>query len=238
MKKTVIAVLCCLPLLSYASAEWGYSGDNGPNHWGSEFAECSQGKNQSPINITHPLKTELQPLTLHFSQTEQKIVNNGHTIQVNTATGNTLVFDKEQYQLQQFHFHAPSENQINGKTFPMEMHLVYKNNQNALAVVAVMFKLGKTNKSLADAWAQLPMQKGQEYTLIKPANIANLLPKSHAFYRFSGSLTTPPCSEGVTWLVLQKPMTLSTDQLKAFQQAIPFHNNRPTQPLDGRIIVD
>lgn len=231
--------------LSCAAAEhsshWGYEGEDKPENWGKlspEFSTCENGKNQSPINIEHVFKTHHDKLKLVFKLGKQEIINNGHTIQVNVGEGNTLQIDNEVFTLQQFHFHAPSENEIKGKQFPMEAHFVYKNKNGELAVVALMFNKGKTNPELAKAWQQIPTEVEATATLTQPVDIKALLPNRLDFYRFSGSLTTPPCTEGVRWIVLEQESSVSTEQIEKFHSIMHHDNNRPVQPLNGRVIVD
>ncbi|MCL2590029.1 MAG: carbonic anhydrase [Betaproteobacteria bacterium] len=220
---------------------WGYDGDGAPEHWGQlspEFAMCSIGVNQTPINIEGALNAGVKPLKLHYKNGSQTIVNNGHTVQVNVAAGNTLNLDDKTFELQQFHFHTPSENLVNGKSFPLEAHFVYKNSEGELAVLALMFKEGKTvNKQLEEIWKVMPKEKGEPVALAKEVDVQALLPKHRAYYRFSGSLTTPPCTEGVRWLVLKDALSISKEQVEQFSAVVHHHNNRPVQPLYGRVIV-
>lgn len=242
--KVIFAVLLSISFSSFAterSPHWSYEGSEAPAHWGKlspDFSLCETGKNQSPVNIQGVLKSNHGKLELAFQQGKQQIVNNGHTIQVNVSEGNTLRLDNDTFTLQQFHFHAPSENEIDGKQFPLEAHFVYKDKNGALAVLAQMFQQGKSNPQLAKAWQQIPTAVDQTAVLNKPLDIKALLPKQFNFYRFSGSLTTPPCSEGVRWIVLEQPVSASTEQINQFRSAIHHANNRPIQPLNGRIIIN
>ncbi|MGQ8701788.1 carbonic anhydrase [Serratia marcescens] len=223
------------------SPHWGYEGWEGPEHWGTlspDFALCETGKNQSPVNIKGALKTHHNKPRLVFQQGKQQIINNGHTIQINVSEGNTLSLDDDTFALQQFHFHAPSENEIDGKQFPLEGHFVYKDKEGFLVVLALMFKEGKTNPQLAKAWQQMPAKVDQATILTQPVDISALLPESTEVYRFSGSLTTPPCSEGVTWMVLEQAVSASAEQIRQFRSVLHHANNRPVQPLDGRVIID
>ncbi|MCX8737758.1 carbonic anhydrase [Gilliamella sp. wkB292] len=245
MKLNIIMAALMVTSLSCAAAEhsshWGYEGEDKPENWGKlspEFSTCENGKNQSPINIEHVFKTHHDKLKLVFKPGKQEIINNGHTIQVNVGEGNTLQIDNEVFTLQQFHFHAPSENEIKGKQFPMEAHFVYKNKNGELAVVALMFNKGKTNPELAKAWQQIPTEVEATATLTQPVDIKALLPNRLDFYRFSGSLTTPPCTEGVRWIVLEQESSVSTEQIEKFHSIMHHDNNRPVQPLNGRVIVD
>lgn len=245
MKLKVIIAALMVTSLSCIAAEpephWGYEGVAKPENWGklsAEFSTCEKGKNQSPINIEHALKTNHDNLTLAFKPGTQEIINNGHTVQINVNEGNTLEIDNEVFTLQQFHFHTPSENQINGKHFPMEAHFVYKNKNGDLTVIGLMFSKGKSNIELAKAWQQIPTEAGGSTTLNQPVDINKLLPERLDFYRFSGSLTTPPCTEGVRWIVLEQEMNASSEQIEKFHAIMHHDNNRPIQPLNGRVIVD
>ncbi|MGL4725988.1 MAG: carbonic anhydrase [Scandinavium sp.] len=237
-----------VPVLIYASAcsaqvnttHWGYQNENGPDHWGSitqDFQLCATGKNQSPIDIKKASKTTLSHLDLAFKAGPQTVINNGHSIQVNVSEGNTLTLDDELYTLNQFHFHSPSENEINGQHFPLEMHLVYKTDSGNLAVLAVMFKTGSENKALANLWQYLPVKEGEESALSQPVQVKELLPSELNHYRFSGSLTTPPCTEGVAWMVFEKQLQASEQQIHRFKTII-HDNNRPVQPINGRVVVE
>ncbi|MBL5920632.1 carbonic anhydrase family protein [Lelliottia amnigena] len=242
--KVIFAVLLFINFSGFAterSPHWSYSGSEDPAHWGRlspDFSLCETGKNQSPVNIQGALKSNQGKLELAFQQGKQQIVNNGHTIQVSVGDGNTLHLDNDTFALQQFHFHAPGENEIDGKQFPLEAHFVYKDKSGALAVLALMFQQGKSNPQLAKAWQQIPTAVDQIVALNEPLDIKALLPKQYNFYRFSGSLTTPPCSEGVRWIVLQQPVSASTEQINQFRSAIHHANNRPIQPLNGRIVIN
>ncbi|MCB4774905.1 MAG: carbonic anhydrase family protein [Sulfurovum sp.] len=221
---------------------WGYTGHNTPDKWGTlskKFRECGVGLNQSPINITHSLHANLPPLDPHYASHSKNIVDNGHTIQVNMESGSTFTVDGITFELKQFHFHSPSENHINGKAFPLEAHFVNVDKNGNIAVIAVMFKEGKTNTVLEKIWKDMPNKEGKSKKL-KLAHIAqSLLPKNKHYYRFNGSLTTPPCTEGVRWFVLKEPLVVSKEQIKKFHDDTMHHNNnRPIQPLDARIIAE
>ncbi|MEQ9901708.1 carbonic anhydrase [Pectobacterium punjabense] len=240
--KRFIALMLSASFFASAAdpVHWGYEGDGDPAHWGKlspDFSLCETGKNQSPINIRQALNAQHDPLQLAFQSGTQQIINNGHTIQVNVGPGNTLLLDNETFTLQQFHFHAPSENEIDGKQFPLEGHFVYKNADGALTVIALMFQEGAANPQLATAWQQIPSRVDQAEDVRTPIAIQALLPTSLNYYRFSGSLTTPPCSEGIRWLVLENPVTASAEQINQFSSVMHHANNRPIQPLNGRIII-
>ncbi|RRS29910.1 MAG: carbonate dehydratase [Epsilonproteobacteria bacterium (ex Lamellibrachia satsuma)] len=223
------------------NAHWGYTGHNTPETWGhlsDKYRECGVGLNQSPINITHSLHAHLPPLVPSYGSSSKNITDNGHTVQVNMLPGSTLTMDGKTFELKQFHFHSPSENHINGKSFPLEAHFVHLDKQGNIAVVAVMFEEGKSNKALEKVWSKMPAKEG-ETNILKLSKIAQaLLPKEKHYYRFNGSLTTPPCTEGVRWFVLKTPVTVSKEQVGKFHHLMHYNNNRPIQPLDARIVID
>ncbi len=246
MKRSLCSVAILLssflPGLAMAS-HWGYEGEGSPEHWSEVSAEnqlCQKGMNQSPVDIDTTYIAHITPLKTSYPEGPVSIINNGHTVQANFANEakNTIKIDGVVYTLQQLHFHAPSENTIHGKRYPMEMHLVHKNAKGEVAVVAVMFATGKANSDLAKLWKGMPDQADQQQLIEKKIDINGLLPQDKTYYRFSGSLTTPPCSEGVSWLVLKKPVTLSEKQLKQFTDIMHHPNNRPTQPLHGRVVIE
>jgi carbonic anhydrase len=220
--------------------EWGYEGPTGPSHWGKlspAYAMCDAGRNQSPINIEDALRTSTKPLHPSYAAGSKDILNNGHTVQIDFESGDTLVVDNLTFTLNQVHFHAPSENQIAGKSFPMEAHLVHADSQGNLLVVALMFREGEANRALSATWDALPPDAGPARPLLNVMPLA-LLPKSISYYRFSGSLTTPPCTEGVRWVVLKTPVSASRSQIETFQRVVKHHNNRPVQPLNGRVVIE
>ena len=198
---------------------------------------CSIGRNQSPIDVATSVKAELEPLRFDYLAGAAGIQNNGHTVQVDYAPGSTLTIDGKAFVLTQFHFHTPSENTFNGKRFPLEGHLVHADKDGNLAVVAVMFEDGAPNPLLASLWEAMPAKAGEKRPLPAGVNAAALLPAERSYYRFEGSLTTPPCSEGVRWLVLKSPVSASRAQVQQFAAALPGPNNRPVQPLNARVVL-
>jgi carbonic anhydrase len=220
---------------------WTYTGATGPEHWGElnpEFAPCATGKQQSPIDITHPHRAQLPPIQFAYHTSPLEIINNGHSIQVNYAPGSTMTVDGKTYELVQFHFHHPSEEEINGHRYDMVAHLVHKSKEGKLRVVAVLIKEGNPNQLISTLWDNLPSEKDKELDLDRiEVNAADLLPANHKYYTFAGSLTTPPCSEGVTWYVLETPISLSKAQIDKFAGIYP-RDVRPVQPLDGRVVLE
>lgn len=198
---------------------------------------CGTGMNQSPVDLASPVEADLAPLTLAYAKGGHEVLNNGHTIQVNYQPGSTLTVDGHNYELKQFHFHAPSENHIDGKSFPMEAHLVHADADGHLAVVAVMFEEGAANKMLEKVWEKMPAEHGDKNALDSEVSVNGILPANRDYYRFNGSLTTPPCSEGVLWLVMKTPLTASVDQIEHFSHTMHYPNNRPVQPLNARAVM-
>ena len=240
MRKSLLAcsLLLC-PVVFAATPHWEYSGEAGPAHWAKltpEFGQCA-GSNQSPVDLSGLVEAKLAPLVLHYQAGGNTVVNNGHTVQVGYAPGSTLQLDGITFELKQFHFHAPSENLIEGKSYLLEGHLVHVSDKREIAVVAVMFEAGKANPALAAAWGELPAKVGETQALKAPLSAEQLLPENRDYYRFSGSLTTPPCSEGVRWLVMKQPVEVSQAQIDAFKAVMHHPNNRPVQPLNGRVVL-
>ncbi len=223
------------------SAHWCYEGENGPEHWGEgepEFSKCKIGENQSPIDITQTVKVKMDSIRFTYNMTPFNIINNGHTIQVNYEKGSSIYVDGDEYNLIQFHFHAPSEHKVNGKAYDMVAHLVHKNKDGILAVVAVFMKEGKENDFIKTLWNNFPKEEGKIYSFksIK-INVNQLLPKDRGYYSYFGSLTTPPCSENVNWFILKTPVGVSKEQIAKFS-SIFKSNARPVQPLHGRIVKE
>ena len=222
---------------------WGYMGDMGPRQWGDikkEFNMCSEGKQQSPINIIASKDTELKNLDLNYTTGSETIINNGHTVQINIKDGSVLKIDNADYKLKQFHFHVPSENNINGEAYPLEAHFVHATDKGQLAVVAVMFEEGEENLVLAKAWKRLPsLEVGRAVeSNLTVDEIQSLIPKNQDYYKFMGSLTTPPCSENVKWHVYKNAMSASKKQINAFFTLFSFPNNRPVQATNDRNIEE
>ncbi|MDX7758403.1 carbonic anhydrase [Aeromonas hydrophila] len=240
MRKSLLAATLLLcPTAFAATPHWEYSGEAGPAQWARltpEFGQCA-GSNQSPVNLDGLVEAELAPLQFHYLAGGRSVTNNGHTVQVDYAPGSSLELDGMRFELKQFHFHAPSENLIKGKSYPLEGHLVHANAKGELAVVAVMFESGRANAALSQAWQVLPAKAGESHAFKEPISAEQLLPAKRDYYRFSGSLTTPPCSEGVRWLVMKQPVQVSQAQIDAFKAVMHHPNNRPVQPLHGRLVL-
>ena len=241
MKSNAIVLLAVFASSAIAQHHhWGYSGEGAPKNWGKlepEFAACAMGKMQSPIDVSATTKRDLKPLALDYRPGAAEILNNGHTIQVNYQPGSTLTVEGRRFELKQFHFHAPSENTFKGHHFPLEGHLVHADKDGKLAVVAVMFSEGAANPLLAALWKALPAKEGDKKALADPHSALEMLPAERDYYEFPGSLTTPPCSEGVLWLVIKQPASASKAQIDAFSKTMGFANNRPVQPLNARQVL-
>jgi len=221
------------------AAHWSYEGEGAPENWAkidTKFFMCKEGRNQSPINLSGFTEAELPPIDFNYHLVSTEILDNGHTEQINVKNGSSITIDGITFDLKQFHFHTPSENNINGESFPLEAHFVHASKDGTLAVVAVMFNEGEANAALTELWAQMP-EKAGEHHAIDAKHLDALLPKDRDYYRFNGSLTTPPCTEGVRWLVMKNAVTLSKAQIKKFAKIMHLHNNRPIQNTYARIIL-
>jgi carbonic anhydrase len=245
MTRSLIARIAIAVLLFGSSAatsgeaHWSYSGAQGPDQWAKlspKNAACA-GMNQSPIDLTGFIEADLAPLEFSYRAGGDDVVNNGHTVQVGYAKGSTVTVDGIPFELVQFHFHAPSENLIEGKSFPLEAHFVHADRDGNLAVVALLFTEGAENPALAEIGRVLPKKEGEKERLSPPFAAEVLLPADRDYYRYSGSLTTPPCTEGVRWLVLKQSVTASSAQIDAFSRVLHEHNNRPVQPVHGRPVL-
>ena len=245
MKKRIfgLAVLALSMGLAQASegTHWGYVGEGAPEHWGElapEFAACAKGQNQSPVNIEGEIKAAVPKLGFSYKTAATELINNGHSIQANFAPGSWMKLGGHEFELKQVHFHVPSENQIHGKAFAMEGHLVHQDKEGKLAVLAVMYKPGKAQGGINRIWKQMPEAAGDKHAFEGKLLASELLPKQRDYYYFSGSLTTPPCSEGVAWVVLKHPVEASSEQFEQFAHAMHHPNNRPVQALNARLVID
>ncbi|RWR33882.1 carbonic anhydrase family protein [Sinirhodobacter populi] len=222
---------------------WSYTGEADPEHWG-ELAEawhaCTDGSLQSPIDIEDAaaVDADLPDLEVAYTPFPLTIVNNGHSLQVAGAPDNGFDIEGHHFDLVQFHFHTPAEYHVNGKTYPLELHLVHQRDDGALAVVSVMFDEGAENPALEQVFAHIPATVGE--TVTDPdvlVDVAGLLPQDHRYYRLMGSLTTPPCSEGVNWYVMEEPMQASKAQIETFARLFPEGDARPLQSANNRLVV-
>ena len=224
---------------------WSYTGDTGPDAWGEldeSYASCVNGSEQSPINIEFSqVETQktIENVETQYEPATFSMINNGHTIQVNSTTeNNKMLLDETEYQLVQYHFHTPSEHQFNGKQYAMELHLVHQNDAGELAVLGLMIQEGTANEQLQSVWEAMPKEKTEEEIAVSgDINLQELLPEDQSFLYYNGSLTTPPCTEEVKWVIYEQPIEMSKEQIEAFQQIFPHHNHRPVQPLNEREVI-
>jgi len=247
MKKTVILLLllavCTPALIASDKVHWGYEGAEAPEHWAElsdEFHLCGEGVNQSPIDLVSNLDIALPELVFQYHGSPLSEVHNGHTIQVNVQPGNFLEIEElgESYQLIQAHFHSPSEHAVDGRLFGMEVHLVHADKKGALTVVGILVEEGDEHPALNHIWSFMPEKAGESTS--SPLSIfeAGILPPTRRYFAYSGSLTTPPCSEGVRWVVLKEHFTASPDQIGRFRQRVGKWSNRPVQPRNARWILE
>ena len=239
---TLLVVTACTPREAPTSAapsstaHWTYGGEEGPSHWGEldpAYELCGTGINQSPIDITSPSEQDLANIVFHYQPSEVNILNNGHTVQVNYDAGSYIELDGIRYDVAQFHYHAPSEHEIDGQLFPAELHLVHRSADAKLAVVGLLLEEGSANMAFDPFINNLPAETSEVKDAGVRINAMDFLPGIQTTYRYSGSLTTPPCSEGVSWLVMTTPVELSSAQLSKLEGLFEG-NNRPIQPLNER----
>lgn len=244
------ALLACLMLCAVSphlfagqDPHWSYEGQEGPEHWGDlteEFETCSKGMNQSPIDIVVDVHSNLPKLEFEYYRTPINEINNGHTIQQNIPPGSFLRIPERNvsFELKQFHFHSPSEHTVNGESYAMEIHFVHADDEGALAVVGVLVKEGEEHPVLSKLWSFMPEHAGETSQQAIGIEETDLLPPTREYFAYSGSLTTPPCSEGVRWIVLKEPVEASATQIATFKERMGSANNRPVQPRNARLILD
>ncbi len=218
---------------------WSYKGTAGPQTWGGlkpEFTLCGSGQRQSPIDIRGGLPVDLDPVRFNYQASPFGVVDNGHTVQANVAPGNHIEVGGKRFELVQFHFHRPSEERIDGRQFELSVHLVHKDDQGRLAVVAVLMDKGPPQAVVQKVWNNLPLEKNEEMAARVPLDVSEILPTDRRYFTYMGSLTTPPCSEGVQWIVMRQPVTMSPEQIDLFARIYPM-NSRPVQQASGRRIL-
>jgi carbonic anhydrase len=217
---------------------WSYLGADGPNTWGSlspAYALCGRGQRQSPIDISEGIAVDLEPLQFDYQPGFFGVVDNGHTVQVSVAPGSAFELGGRRYELNGFHFHLPGEERINGKGYEMSVHLTHRDPQGRLAVIALLVQEGAEHPGVQMVWNHLPLERGEVVQATVEFDPTALLPADRRYYTYMGSLTTPPCTEGVLWIVMQQPITVSPEQRRIFARLHPM-NARPIQPLGGRLI--
>ncbi len=223
---------------------WSYEGAKGPEHWGAldpEYAACSAGHEQSPIDITTTTKAALPAIRFAYKSGLVRMINNGYTaVRVNypPGNGNFLIVGDTRYELTQFHFHHPSEEYIHGKPYAMAAHLMHASSDGKVVGVAVMLRAGAANATVQRLWDHMPQTPGTEHEIagldIDPSG---LLPREFGYFTYAGSQTAPPCTEGVAWIVLKTPVEVSSAEIDAFAKLYP-HDVRPLQPLNGRVVKE
>jgi len=223
-----------------APVHWGYAGEGAPANWAKlrpDYATCGNGKRQSPIDIRDGIRVDLEPIKFDYKPTLFRIIDNGHTVQTNVGAGSTISVMGRQFELMQLHFHRPAEERVNGKTYDMVVHLVHKDLDNQLAVIAVLLENGSENPVIQTLWNNLPLEVGQDVAPSVAINLNGLLPENRHYWTYMGSLTTPPCTEDVLWMVLKQPVQVSAEQIAIFSRL--YRNNaRPIQPTSGRLIKE
>jgi carbonic anhydrase len=246
-QRFLLAITWCVALAVFGAAQdhsqhaWDYGDAHGPSHWGDlnpEFALCKSGHHQAPIDIRNPHQVALPPIRFEYKPSRLRIIDNGHTVMVNYDPGSSISVGGKTYALKQFHFHRPSEEKINGQAYAMAVHLVHADQEGKLAVVAVLLQEGTDNPLVRELWKDLPAEKEKEEFLNDiQIDAMRILPADRGYYTFSGSLTTPPCSEDVTWFVLKHPVTVSRAEIEQFAKL--YRNDaRPTQQLYGRVVLE
>ncbi len=224
------------------AAHFTYSGAAGPDHWGQlspSYSTCSEGREQSPIDLTGARPVELEDIKFAYRPSTAAIIDHGHTVQVNLQDAGTITVGGDQYRAVEFHFHGPSEHVKDGISYPLEVHLEHRNAAGRLAIIGVFIEVGAPNAALDPMLQQMPETEDSHADLTEAFNLEALLPSTRATYRYSGSLTKPPCPEMVSWFVMATPITMSAAQIATLTAAFPEPNNRPLQPLnDRRLTLD
>lgn len=237
----ILLALSFTTITAESKSHWSYDGDTGPANWGNlntEYSLCETGKNQSPINITQAIKASLSELNFDYVADVASIKNNGHSIQSNIADGSSVMINGKEFNLLQFHFHSPSEHHVNGNNYPLEVHFVHADKDMNLAVVGVFFEeSSEENTVFKDILKMAPKKEGEK-KVKKSIDYKNLIPKDKSYYRLNGSLTTPPCSEGVTWVVMKDIQPISKKQVDKYYKIFGFDANRPVQALNARVVAE
>ena len=226
-------------LVASEDPHWTYEGEKGPENWvelTDEFDTCGKGANQSPIDLVADVAADLPKLDFGYTNPGVKEVNTGHAIQEQVNPGNFVTFMDQRFELKQFHFHSPSEHTVEGNSFPMEVHLVHQDNDNSYLVVGLMFEEGARNEVM-DKLPSFRKQRGED-PYGDPIDYNTLITNRGDYFLYNGSLTTPPCTEGVQWVVIKQPIIASPDQIQHYHDLLGFDNNRPIQPHNSRLVLD
>jgi carbonic anhydrase len=222
-----------------AAAPWSYAGPTGPSAWASlkpEYSLCASGPRQSPIDLHAGLPVDLEPVQFHYKPSRFSVIDTGRTVQVNVGPGNHIDVGGRKFELVQFQFHRPAEHKIDGRQFEMSVHLLHKDAQGRLAVVAVLLGEGPAQPVVQTVWNNLPLEKHEERAARVELDPAGLLPTDRRYYTYMGSLTAPPCTEGVQWVIMRSPVTVAAAQVELFSRIYPM-NARPLQQAAGRRIL-
>lgn len=239
-KKHKEAAVAAKPPPPANGTHWAYEGEFGPANWSkinAKWSACGNGSRQSPIDLRDGIRVDLEKIQFDYRPSTFSVIDNGHTIEVTVERGNYLAVQNNTYELQQFHFHRPSEERINGKSFEMVVHLVHRDAQGQQAVLAVLLERGAAQGLIQTVWNNLPLEK---HTAVRPTvviNVNDILPEKREYFTYMGSMTTPPCNEGVLWMVMKQPVQASPAQMALFSRLYPF-NARPTQRTGGRMIKE
>lgn len=228
--------------VNHDATAWSYAGLHGPEQWGklsSEYAQCTAGKRQSPIDIRDGAKLELDGIAFDYQPAPLSILDTGHTVRLNATPGSSITVAGTRYALKQLHFHKPAEEVVAGKTYALSAHLVHESEDHRVTVLAVLFDQGEeANTLLRSLWPHLPLERGREIAMAEfQVDWNALLPAERGYYAYMGSLTTPPCTEGVLWLVMKTPLPISQAQVDVFGRLYPT-NARPLQAANGRLIKE
>jgi len=225
---------------THTQLHWSYEGKGGPEFWSHlspDNQTCTNGKRQSPINISDGIGVDLEPIKFNYGSTSYSVIDNGHTVQVNVPEGLNITIMGRTYQLIQFHFHKPAEERVNGRSYDMVAHLVHKDADGRLAVVAVLMEKGPEHPLIQAIWNNLPLEQGMVVSPSAPIDLNKLLPEKRDYWTYMGSLTTPPCTEDVLWMVMKQPLQVSIEQIGIFGRLYP-NNARPIQPTNNRLIKE
>jgi len=220
--------------------QWSYEGEGAPANWAKlrpDYGLCATGRRQSPIDIREGIRVDLEPIKFDYRPSQFRIVDNGHTIQVNVGEGSSMSVMGRNYQLLQFHFHRPAEERVNGKSFDMVIHFVHKDEEGRLAEIAVLLEKGAEHPIVQTLWNNMPLEVNQDVAPAEAIDLNALLPENRNYYTYMGSLTTPPCTEDVLWMVFKQPLQVSAEQVAIFSRL--YRNNaRPIQPANNRLVKE
>ncbi len=240
-KKPAEPVIASPPPVARKHVHWSYEGEGEPANWGKlegKYATCDSGRRQSPIDIRDGIKVDLEAITFNYNWTQFRIIDNGHTVMVSVGENNSITVMGRTFQLVQFHFHRPAEEKIRGKSYDMVAHMVHKDDDGRLAVVAVLMSKGGTEHQLIQAlWNNMPLETNQEVAPATTIDLSRILPEKHDYYTYMGSLTTPPCTEDVLWMVFKQPINVSDQQVAIFSRLYK-NNARPVQPTNDRLVKE